>query len=74
MTDHLGYEPHDPVGRRSGNSRSGGTGTRLLTGVRPIDLEAPWDCNSTFETLLVRNGQRPLDGIDKIVIGLHVRA
>src|SRR6516165_8492824 len=23
LTDHLGYEPHDPVGRGSGNSRNG---------------------------------------------------
>jgi hypothetical protein len=23
LTDHLGYEPHDPAGRGSGNSRNG---------------------------------------------------
>jgi putative transposase len=25
LTEHLGYEPHDPVGRGSGNSRNGYT-------------------------------------------------
>jgi putative transposase len=26
MTEHLGYEKHDPAGRGSGNSRNGVTG------------------------------------------------
>src|SRR5262245_34270814 len=42
MTEHLGYDKHDPVGRGSGNSRNG---TRAKTEVifssvvvRPVDL------------------------------------
>ena len=31
MTDHLGYEKHDPVGNNSGNSRNGAT-TKTLKG------------------------------------------
>ena len=31
MTEHLGYEKHDPVGNNSGNSRNGGT-TKTLKG------------------------------------------
>jgi hypothetical protein len=30
MSEHLGYEKHDPAGRGSGNSRNGVTGKRLL--------------------------------------------
>jgi transposase-like protein len=41
LTEHLGYEAHDPAGRGSGNSRNGSTGKRLLTEVGPIDLEVP---------------------------------
>ncbi len=38
MTDHLGYEKHDPVGNNSGNSRNGAT-TKTLKG----DFgEMPW--------------------------------
>src|SRR5215469_7738401 len=33
MTEHLGYEKHDPAGRDSGNSRNGMTGKTLLTDV-----------------------------------------
>jgi putative transposase len=31
MTEHLGYEKHDPAGNNSGNSRNGGT-TKTLKG------------------------------------------
>jgi putative transposase len=31
LTDHLGYDRHDPAGRGSGNSRNGSYGKRLLT-------------------------------------------
>ena len=29
MTEHLGYEKHDPAGNNSGNSRNGGTSKTL---------------------------------------------
>jgi putative transposase len=41
MTEHLGYEKHDPAGRGSGNSRNGVTGKRLLTEIGGIELEVP---------------------------------
>lgn len=40
MTQHLGYERHDPAGRGSGNSRNGVTGKRLLTEIGGIDQMA----------------------------------
>ena len=45
LTDHLGYEKHDPAGRGSGNSRNGSTPKRLLTEIGGIDLAWP---NSTL--------------------------
>ena len=43
LTDHLGYEPHDPGGRGSGNSRNGTTPKTLLTDVGAVDLQVPRD-------------------------------
>ena len=43
MTEHLGYEKHDPAGRGSGNSRNGVTGKQLLTEIGGLDLEVPRD-------------------------------
>jgi putative transposase len=73
LTDHLGYEPGDPAGRGSGNSRNGSTGKTLLTETGPVALETPRDRAGTFEPQIVRKGQRRLDGIDKIVLGLYAK-
>jgi hypothetical protein len=35
MTEHLGYEKHDPAGRGSGNSRNGMTSKTLRASLRP---------------------------------------
>ena len=73
LTDHLGYEPGDPAGAGSGNSRNGTTSKRLATEAGHVDLQVPRDRNATFEPQTVRKGQRRLDGVDKLVIGLYAR-
>ena len=71
LNEHLGYEPHERSG--SSNSRNGSTPKRLHTEAGTVDLEVPRDRDGSFEPRLVRKGQRRLDGIDKIVIGLYAR-
>lgn len=73
MTEHLGYEPGDAVGRGSGNSRNGTTSKTLLTESGPVPLETPRDRNGTFDPLTVPKGARRLDGIDKIVLSLYAK-
>jgi putative transposase len=73
LTDHLGYEPGDPAGAGTGNSRNGTTRKRLATEAGHLDLDVPRDRNATFEPQTVRKGQRRLDGVDKLVIGLYAR-
>src|SRR6476469_2562460 len=36
MTDHVGYEPYDPAGHRSGNSRNGTRTKTVLTDIGPV--------------------------------------
>jgi putative transposase len=71
LTEHLGYELGDPAGQGSGNSRNGYMPKKLLTDAGRVDLEVPRDRNGTHEPRIVRKGQRRLDGIDKIVLGLY---
>jgi putative transposase len=71
LTGHLGYEIGDPAGQGSGNSRNGYSPKTLLTEAGSIDLEVPRDRNGTHQPQIVRKGQRRMDGIDKIVIGLY---
>src|SRR4051794_5692174 len=73
LTDHLGYEAGDPGGRGSGNSRNGSTPKTLLTEAGSVQLETPRDRAGSFEPQIVRKGQRRLDGLDKIVLGLYAK-
>ena len=73
LTEHLGYEHSDPAGAGTGNSRNGFTPKRLLTEAGSVDLDVPRDRDASFDPQVVRKGQRRLDGIEKIVLGLYSR-
>lgn len=73
MSDHLGYEPGDPVGHGSGNSRNGRTPKTVLTDVGPVDITVPRDRNSTFAPQIVPKRQRRLDGLNDAIVSLYAR-
>ena len=73
MSEHLGYEKHDPAGRNSGNSRNGTRAKTVLTEIGPVEIEVPRDTESTFEPQIVRKRQRRLTGVDEIVLSLTAR-
>lgn len=73
MTEHLGYEKHDPAGRGSGNSGNGSTSKRLLTEVGPVELEVPRDRAGSFDPRIVRKGQSRLDGFNDRIVALYAR-
>src|SRR3954453_5538035 len=73
MTEHLGYEKHDPAGRGSGNSRNGVTGKQLLTEIGGLGLEVPRDRSGSFSPQIVRKGQTRLDGFNDRIIALYAR-
>jgi transposase-like protein len=73
MTEHLGYEKHDPAGRGSGNSRNGVTGKTLLTDVGGVELAVPRDRNGSFDPRIVWKRQTRLDGFNQRIIALYAR-
>jgi len=73
MTEHLGYDKHDPVGRGSGNSRNGVRTKTVLTEIGPVDIDVPRDVNSSFDPQIVKKRQRRLTGIDEIVLSLTAK-
>jgi putative transposase len=73
MSEHLGYDKHDPAGRGSGNSRNGTRSKTVLTEVGPVEIEVPRDTDSSFEPQIVRKRQRRLSGIDQIVLSLTAK-
>jgi putative transposase len=71
LTEHLGYDRHDPAGRNSGNSRNGTTSKTVLTEVGPVALDIPRDRAGTFTPTLVPKGERRLGGLSDIIISLY---
>src|SRR5581483_12389982 len=58
MTDHLGYEKHDPAGHHRGNTRNGKSRKNLKGDFGELELETPRDRKATFEPKIVANGRR----------------
>ena len=73
MTEHLGYEKHDPVGHNSGNSRNGATSKTLKGDFGEIALETPRDRNGSYEPKIVGKGQRRFTGFDDKILSMYAR-
>ena len=74
MTEHLGYEKHDPAGAGSGNIRNGTRTKTVLTDTTgAVDLDVPRDRAATFEPQIVKKRQRRLSGVDEVVLSLYAK-
>ncbi|MEU4807032.1 IS256 family transposase [Actinosynnema sp. NPDC023587] len=73
ITDHLGYDKHDPAGRGTGNSRNGTRSKTVLTDVGPVEIDVPRDRNAEFEPRIVAKRQKRLNGVDEMVISLFAK-
>ena len=73
ITDHLGYDKHDPAGKNGRNSRNGIRSKTVLTELGPIEVDVPRDREGSFEPQLVRKRQRRLSGVDEMVISLAAK-
>jgi putative transposase len=71
LTDHLGYEKGDRVGRGSGNSFNGTTPKTLKTDHGDVRVDMPRDRNSTFEPRIVEKGRTHWDGFDDKIISMY---
>jgi putative transposase len=73
LTEHLGYEPYDPAGHNSGNSRNGFRTKTVITDIGPITLDVPRDRAGSFEPKIVGKRQRRLGGLDEMVCSLSAK-
>jgi Transposase, Mutator family len=74
MTEHLGYEKHDPPGAGTGNIRNGTRAKTVLTEASgQVEIEVPRDRAGTFSPQIVKKRQRRLSGVDEIVLSLYAK-
>ncbi|SRR5579883_114001 len=73
LTDHLGYEKHDPAGYGSGNARNGTTEKTLKGKNGELTIEVPRDRNGSFEPQIVKKYQTRFDGFDEKILSMYAR-
>jgi putative transposase len=73
LTQHLGYEKHDPAGYHSGNSRNGASAKTVKGEFGEITVETPRDRNSSFEPQILKKHQTRFDGFDDKILSMYAR-
>src|SRR5215831_2257140 len=73
LSQHLGYEKHDPSGYNSGNSRNGTTPKTVTGEFGEITVETPRDRNSSFEPQLLKKHQTRFEGFDDKILSMYAR-
>jgi len=73
LTQHLGYEKHDPAGYHSGNSRNGTSAKKVKGDFGELAIEVPRDRASTFEPQILPKHQRRFTGFDDKIISMYAR-
>jgi transposase-like protein len=74
LSEHLGYDKHDPAGRNRGNSRNGKRSKTVLTDAAgQIEIDVPRDRDGTFEPVIVAKRQRRLSEVDEVVLSLYAK-
>jgi putative transposase len=74
MSDHLGYDKHDAMGRNRGNSRNGVRSKTVSTEIGPVEIDVPRDVDASFTPTIVRKRQRRLTGSTDRVVVVGARA
>ena len=73
LTDHLGYDKHDPNGYGTGNSRNGRRKKTLRDDTGQMEIEVPRDRAGTFEPQLVPKHTSRMPSFDEKVLSLYSR-
>ena len=73
MTAHLGYDKHDPAGKKSGNSRNGKSKKTIKGEFGNLEIAVPRDRNSTFEPVIIPKGETRFTGFDDKIISMYAR-
>src|SRR5260370_20173922 len=74
MTEHLGYEKHDPPETGTGTVRNGPRAKTVLTDTTgAVEIDVPRDRAATFEPQIVKKRQRRLSGVDEVVLSLYAK-
>ena len=72
LTEHLGYEPYEAKGRKSGNSRNGKRPKTVRTSSGETAIHVPRDRNGDFESTLLEKHKANSNEIENKVLAFYV--
>jgi putative transposase len=73
MSEHLGYEPYEAKGRKSGNSRNGYYAKKVRTSDGDTTIEVPRDRNGAFEPQILRKYASNTNELEEKIIGMYAK-
>ncbi len=73
LTDHLGYEPYEAKGRKSGNSRNGKRTKKVRTSGGETVIQVPRDRNGDFQSTLLEKHKANSNEIENKVLAFYAR-
>ena len=73
MSEHLGYEKHDPAGAKTGNSRNGATRKKLKGDFGEVEIATPRDRNGEFAPQMIKKNQTRWTGFDDKILSMYAR-
>ena len=71
MSDHLGYEKHESVGRGSGNNRNGSYTRKFKSSGGTTSIEVPRDRNGTFKSNLMHKYETSSNEIEDKITAMY---
>lgn len=73
MSEHLGYDANQAIGRNGENSRNGVRTKTVITDVGSVEIDVPRDRDGSFTPVIVAKRQRRLSGVDNLVLSLTAK-
>ena len=73
MSEHLGFDVNQAIGRNGENSRNGVRTKTVFTDVGSVEIDVPRDRDGSFTPVIVAKRQRRLSGVDNLVLSLTAK-
>lgn len=73
LTEHLGYNKYDSIGRNRLNSRNGKHSKTLKNDNGLIDIKVPRDRNGSFDPIIVKKYERTIGPIEDKIVSMYAK-
>jgi transposase-like protein len=73
MDEHLGYQKHDNVGDKTGNSRNGYSKKTIKSSYGPTEVKIPRDRNGQFEPEIIKKHETNVNGLEEQIIAMYAK-